>query len=238
MPQFVGDATIGSVACVRENIAAHVAILGYPEEDVFLFIITLVVDGKNFEFHDFRLVLGNVSDRLIGSVYGTVNQKNPHCILVCHKEPKPAELDMPTAVGNRIKHLRIEQGLTLPALADKASLSKGLLYQIETSDDANPTLDTLNKIAKGLGVTSALLLDKPPVKARRIVPESLESGLEDYIREAREQGESLNEDTLQALYVLQHRSGAGAKTKEDWAWLYRSIEFSFGQRAKRNASGG
>lgn len=143
---------------------------------------------------------------------------------------------MPTAVGNRIKHLRIEKGLTLPALADKATLSKGLLYQIETSDDANPSLDTLNKIARALGVTIALLLDKQPVKARRIVPESLEPGLEEYIREARERGEPLNEETLQALYVLQHRAGAGAKTKEDWAWLYRSIEFSFGQRAKRNAA--
>jgi transcriptional regulator with XRE-family HTH domain len=145
---------------------------------------------------------------------------------------------MPNVVGNRIKSLRIEKGLTLPALADNASLSKGLLYQIESSDNANPSLDTLNKIAKALGVTIALLLDKQPVKARRIVPESFEPGLESYIREARERGEPLNEDTLQALYVLQHRTGATAKTKEDWAWLYRSIEFSFGQRAKRNASEG
>ncbi|MBI5425753.1 MAG: helix-turn-helix transcriptional regulator [Opitutae bacterium] len=143
---------------------------------------------------------------------------------------------MPTIVGNRIKSLRIEKGLTLPGLAEKANLSKGLLYQIETSEDANPSLETLNKIAKALGVTIALLLDKAPVKARRLVPESLEPGLEAYIREAQDQGETLNEDTLQALYVLQHRAGAGAKTKEDWAWLYRSIEFSFGQRAKRNAS--
>lgn len=145
---------------------------------------------------------------------------------------------MPTTVGNRIKSLRVEQGHTLPALADKATLSKGLLYQIETSDDANPSLETLNKIAKALGVTVALLLDKESVKARRIVPESIEPGLEAYIRETRDRGDPLNEDTLQALYVLQHRAGAGAKTKEDWAWLYRSIEFSFGQRAKRNASEG
>lgn len=145
---------------------------------------------------------------------------------------------MPTTVGNRIKSLRVEQGFTLPALAEKATLSKGLLYQIESSDDANPSLETLNKVAKALGVTVALLLDKEPVKARRIVPESLEPGLEEYIRETRERGDPLNEDTLQALYVLQHRTGAGAKTKEDWAWLYRSIEFSFGQRAKRNASEG
>ncbi|WP_438480854.1 helix-turn-helix domain-containing protein [Oleiharenicola lentus] len=145
---------------------------------------------------------------------------------------------MPTTVGNRIKSLRIEQGFTLPALADKASLSKGLLYQIETSEDANPSLDTMSKIAKALGVTIALLLDKETVKARRIVPESIEPGLEEYMKECKERGDTLNQDTLQALYVLQHRTGAGAKTKEDWAWLYRSIEFSFGQRAKRNAPEG
>lgn len=145
---------------------------------------------------------------------------------------------MGTSAGNRIRSLRVEKGLSLPALAEKADLSKGLLYQIETSADANPSLETLNKIAKALGVTIALLLDKESVRARRLVPESIDPGLEAFIKAAREEGEPLNESTLQALYVLQHRAGAGAKTKEDWAWLYKSIEFSFGQRAKRNASAG
>lgn len=143
---------------------------------------------------------------------------------------------MATTVGNRIKTLRIEQGLTQPALARKAQMSKGLLYQIETSDDANPSLGTLNKIARALNVTIALLLEKETLRARRAVPETIDPGLSEFIKETKASGEPLNESTLQALYVLQHRSGAAKKTKEDWAWLYRSIEFSFGQRALRNTS--
>jgi transcriptional regulator with XRE-family HTH domain len=142
---------------------------------------------------------------------------------------------MGTSVGNRIRSLRLEKGLSLPGLAEKADISKGLLYQIETSEDANPSLGTLNRIARGLDVTVAVLLDKDSVRARRLVPESLDPGLEAFLKAARESGEALNESTLQALYVLQHR---GAKTAKDWAWLYQSIEFSFGQKAKRNAPGG
>jgi transcriptional regulator with XRE-family HTH domain len=174
----------------------------------------------------------------IGFVKKNLQDKKPKAVLVCKKEPSRLKLDMGALLGNRIRSLRVEKGLTLPGLADKADLSKGLLYQIETSDKANPSLETLNKIAKGLGVTIAVLLEKDAVRAKRIVPESFDPGLEAFIKSSRENGEPLNESTLQALYVLQHRAGASAKSKEDWAWLYRSIEFSFGQKARRNVLGG
>ena len=114
--------------------------------------------------------------------------------------------------------------MSLPELAEKAGVSKGFLSQIENDEDANPSLDSLNKVAKALGVTLATLLDLDATKARRIVPQDLEPGLREFIEEAHSQKERLEEGILQALYVLQQRTGEAQKTKDKWRWLYESIK--------------
>jgi XRE family transcriptional regulator, master regulator for biofilm formation len=51
------------------------------------------------------------------------------------------------AVGKRIRALRIEKGINLPELAEKAGVSKGFLSQLENDEDANPSLDSLHKVS-------------------------------------------------------------------------------------------
>ena len=131
---------------------------------------------------------------------------------------------MKLKVGKRIRALRIEKGMSLPDLAEKAGVSKGFLSQLENDEDANPSLDLLNKVAKALGVTLATLLDLDSTKARRIIPEELEPGLKDFIEESHSQKNPLDEGILQALYVLQQREGQPQKSKEKWRWLYESIK--------------
>jgi transcriptional regulator with XRE-family HTH domain len=133
-------------------------------------------------------------------------------------------------VGHRIKALRTESGKSLPDLAEDAKLSKGLLYQIENSETPpNPSLDTLSKISKALGVTLAVLLDKDSVKAKRLVPERLAPELEEMIKSLQKQKEPLNESALEALYLLQERSGA-TKTQQQWRFLYDSICLTLNQK--------
>src|SRR5437667_263570 len=74
-------------------------------------------------------------------------------------------------VGKKIQTLRLEKGLTLPQLAEKANVSKGFLFQIEDDGKTNPSLETLNKLAKALEITLADLLGKDQVRSKRIVPE-------------------------------------------------------------------
>ena len=131
---------------------------------------------------------------------------------------------MKMLLGKRIRALRIEKNLSLPDLAEKASVSKGFLSQLENDEDANPSLDSLNKVAKGLGVTLATILDMETTKARRIVPEKMHPGLTELIEECNSKNEPIDEGILQALYVLQQRKGETKKTKEDWRWLYESIK--------------
>jgi transcriptional regulator with XRE-family HTH domain len=58
---------------------------------------------------------------------------------------------MPESIGERIKALRTEQGMTLAELGEKVKLSASYLSQIER-DKTAPSLSTLMDIAKTLNV--------------------------------------------------------------------------------------
>ena len=66
------------------------------------------------------------------------------------------------AVGLRVRNLRKEKEWTVNELALRSGLSTGIVSQIERNK-ANPSLKTLERIRKALGVTlSALLEDNTP----------------------------------------------------------------------------
>ena len=56
-------------------------------------------------------------------------------------------------IGGRVRALRTEVQITLPALAERSGLSKGLLSKLENGEDPNPSLATLYKISEALDVT-------------------------------------------------------------------------------------
>ena len=66
--------------------------------------------------------------------------------------------NQPPAVGNRIKAIRKEHGLTLEELSLKCGVSKSMLSQIET-ESVNPTIATVWKIASGLNIEFRALLE-------------------------------------------------------------------------------
>ena len=57
-------------------------------------------------------------------------------------------------IGNRIKQLRMKNGLTLEELADRCELSKGFLSQLERNI-SSPSISTLEDIIEVLGVNMA-----------------------------------------------------------------------------------
>src|SRR5205085_12058954 len=58
----------------------------------------------------------------------------------------------------RFKAERERQGLTLSQLAARAGIDKGAISKLETGRQVNPTLDTLSRIAAGLGIRLELTL--------------------------------------------------------------------------------
>ena len=57
-------------------------------------------------------------------------------------------------IGDRIKHLRKQQGLTLEELAARSELSKGFLSQVERNL-TSPSISTLDDILEALGSSLA-----------------------------------------------------------------------------------
>lgn len=67
-------------------------------------------------------------------------------------------METPPMIGKNIQKMRTERSLTLNVLSEKSGVSKAMLSQIE-SDKVNPTVATVWKIAKGLGVDLNELLN-------------------------------------------------------------------------------
>ncbi len=61
-------------------------------------------------------------------------------------------------VGEKIKRLRIEKGLSLKEMAERTGFSSALLSQVE-NHLVSPSLGTIIKIAKALGVAVGYFLD-------------------------------------------------------------------------------
>ena len=56
-------------------------------------------------------------------------------------------------IGKNIKKLRTEQGLSQDRLSKLADVSYNSIIKLETGGILNPTIETLQKISKALGVS-------------------------------------------------------------------------------------
>ncbi len=78
----------------------------------------------------------------------------------------PRERELIAQVSGKIRELRHRQQLSLDQLSARASVSKGILVQIEKGE-ANPSIATLCKVAAGLAVSVADLVQvagHPPIE--------------------------------------------------------------------------
>lgn len=67
-----------------------------------------------------------------------------------------------SGIGSRIKHFREKQGMTQKQLGEKCGIDAANIRKYE-SGKQNPKLDTLKKIAKGLGVHAWDLCERHPL---------------------------------------------------------------------------
>jgi len=59
---------------------------------------------------------------------------------------------MSSKIGEKIKKLRQQKKMSQDRLSKKADLALNTIVKIETGENSNPTLETLQKIAKALDV--------------------------------------------------------------------------------------
>lgn len=117
--------------------------------------------------------------------------------------------------------------MTLPALADKAGLSKGLLSKLENAETPNPSLETLQKIAAALKITLSDILDSGKIVMKKVVFPEPPAWLQTLKKRIQQDGSTPDEDILQALLVLQSRKAS--RTDDDASWYLRNknLEISF-----------
>jgi len=65
-----------------------------------------------------------------------------------------------STIGKNIKRLRQEKGLSQDKLSKLADLSLNTVVKIELDDNPNPTIETVQRIAKALTVSVDDLLKK------------------------------------------------------------------------------
>lgn len=93
---------------------------------------------------------------------------------------------MPDNMGSRIHHLRLEKGLSLSELADKADVAKSYLSNVERNIQSNPSIQFIEKIADALQVSIPALLDVESLESQeasldgewfQLVQEAMASGV-------------------------------------------------------------
>ena len=66
--------------------------------------------------------------------------------------------DLVSSAGKNLRRLRIQRGLSLDRLAKISGVSRAMISHVELGQSA-PTIVTLDKIAKGLGVSIMAFLN-------------------------------------------------------------------------------
>lgn len=73
-------------------------------------------------------------------------------------------------LGKRLKELREAQGFSQADLEKKTGIKREYISKLETSDLKNPTLNTMTKLAEGLGFPdAAIFLTNNPVVLAAII---------------------------------------------------------------------
>jgi len=67
---------------------------------------------------------------------------------------------MANTVSENIRKIRQKKGMSQDRLSKEADLALNTIVKIETGENPNPTVETLEKIAKALGVSVADLFKK------------------------------------------------------------------------------
>jgi len=111
-------------------------------------------------------------------------------------------------LGERVRKLREDRGWSLDRLASETGLSRAYLWKLETKRAANPSLDTLEKLAGAFQVSIGELSGSLPETGP--VPPSLK---------AMQEAHAVSESDIQELNRIRFRGGQ-PESPDDWYVLY------------------
>lgn len=127
---------------------------------------------------------------------------------------------MKSSLADRIRALRLQAGLSLEDLAEKAGVSKTYLWELEKdlSGEKKPSADVLLRIATALSTTIADLLDLPMVTKDHNKVEISQS-LQEVSERMKKSGTPIAQEDLQDLATMKFRGGQ-PRSADEWQQLY------------------
>ena len=125
-------------------------------------------------------------------------------------------------LGQKIRQLRKEKGLSLNKLAESAGVSAAYLSQLENDVSKQPSAEILLKIASALGTTIADLLDQP-VRVHSGDFEDIPDELREFI-DVRGDDLDIQKEDVRMLMSIRYR-GKQPKTVEQWEHILQTIRF-------------
>ncbi len=126
-------------------------------------------------------------------------------------------------VGKQVKALREAHGWSLGDLSEKAQISKSYLAKLEQSEEPNPSMDVMLKLAGAFKTTIAILMGRGGFEGAAFdsIPEP-DKALREFLAERHKAGHPIPVDDVQVLLSIQRRS-KNPITKEKWAALLEVV---------------
>lgn len=119
------------------------------------------------------------------------------------------------SLGDRIRKLREERGMSSPALASASGVSRAYLWQLETGGKTQPSFEILEKLARALGVAVSEFSETPPPPA---ATKALPAGLAQFITQ---HGRTLGVTATDVEVMKQiHFRNKRPENPEDWELLF------------------
>ncbi len=132
-------------------------------------------------------------------------------------------------LGQKIRQLREEKGLSLNGLAEEAGISKAYLSQLENDVSKQPSAEILLKIASALGITIADLLDQPVrVYAEDFEDEDIPYVLREFV-DKRGEALDIQKEDVRMLMNIRYR-GNQPKAIEEWEHILQTIRYVMKKR--------
>ena len=123
-----------------------------------------------------------------------------------------------SSIGEAIRQRREEAHLSLSALATRANVSKGYLWNLENrKSEARPSGQTLYRIAEALGTTMSDLLGQE-LLIDVAIPAEMPPGLAELVR-----SEGLTDRDVQMLSAINFR-GQHPKDLDGWKLIWGAIK--------------
>jgi len=120
-------------------------------------------------------------------------------------------------ISKRLKDLRTERGLSVAELASRSGVSQPYIWQIESGRRKNPGSESLQKLAKALGVSVNDLLSAPATVQQADL-ESLPASLQEFTKK-RGKALGVRREDLDMLRHISYR-GRRPQNVDEWELIF------------------